>query len=147
MTNNVSGSFFVLGRGFDHAGEVSGRLKKVFLAEKMSNEIIRRVAIITFEVEVNIISYADHGTIFYHVDNDVITIEAVDQGQGIKDIELAIEEGFSTADDEIRELGFGAGMGLANIKRFSDTFELSSVPGQGTSLKCTIRTDSTKMDL
>ena len=147
MSNDVSGSFFVLGRGFDHAGEVSSRLKRILLDEKMPDEVIRRIAIITFEAEVNIISYADHGTIFYHVGNDVITIEAVDQGQGIEDVELALEEGYSTADDEIRDMGFGAGMGLANIKRFSDTFYISSVPGQGTSLKSTIRRDVTDRDI
>ena len=94
---------------------------------------------VTFEAEVNIISYADQGTIHYHVSREEVVIEAIDRGQGIPDIELAQQEGYSTADDTIREMGFGAGMGLANIKKFSDVFEISSEVNKGTRLRSVIR--------
>ena len=104
----------------------------------VDEDVIRRVAVLTFEAEVNIISYATQGTISYYVLPESIIIEAIDVGPGIVDIELAMQEGYSTADDAIREMGFGAGMGLANIKRSSDVFELTSEPGKGTSVKCVI---------
>ncbi|HHO76577.1 MAG TPA: anti-sigma regulatory factor [Deltaproteobacteria bacterium] len=112
---------------------------KKYLKEKGIPEgIIRKVAVVTFEAEVNIISYAEQGTIKCYIEPDSVTIEARDIGVGIEDVELAQQEGYSTADDSIREMGFGAGMGLANIKNHSDEFEISSVPNEGTYLKSTI---------
>ena len=98
-----------------------------------------RVAIVIFEAEVNIISYARKGVIRYYTTPDSIIIEAIDEGPGIADIELAMQEGYSTADDAIREMGFGAGMGLSNIKRYSDDSEMSSVVGKGTYLRSVIK--------
>lgn len=134
----LEGSFEVLGRDFVDAGLVSSQIKKGLKARGIDEDIIRRIAVIAFEAEVNIISYAEHGTISYYVLPDSVIFEAIDEGKGIEDITLALQEGYSTADDSIREMGFGAGMGLANIKRSSDVFDLTSEPGKGTCVKCTI---------
>ncbi len=136
--NYLEGRFEIQGRDFVDAGLVSSRIKKSLKAMGVAEDVIRRVAILTFEAEVNIISYATQGTISYYVLPDTIIIEAIDVGPGIKDIEQAMQEGYSTADDSIREMGFGAGMGLANIKRSSDIFEITSEPGKGTCVKCTL---------
>jgi len=134
----LQGSYEVHGRDFVDAGLVSSQIKKGLKAKGIDEDIIRRVAVLTFEAEVNIISYADHGTVSYYVLPDSIIIEAIDTGPGIEDIDLAMQEGYSTADDSIREMGFGAGMGLANIKKSSDILDLTSEPGRGTCVKCTI---------
>jgi len=134
----LEGSYEIQGRDFVDAGLVSSRIKKSLKAMGVAEDVIRRVAVLTFEAEVNIISYATQGTISCYVLPDTIIIEAIDVGPGIIDIEQAMQEGFSTADDSIREMGFGAGMGLANIKRSSDLFEITSEPGKGTCVKCTL---------
>jgi anti-sigma regulatory factor (Ser/Thr protein kinase) len=134
----LEGRYEIQGRDFVDAGLVSSRIKKSLKAMGVAEDVIRRVAVLTFEAEVNIISYATQGTISYYVLPDTIIIEAIDVGPGIIDIEQAMQEGFSTADDSIREMGFGAGMGLANIKRSSDIFEITSEPGIGTCVKCTL---------
>lgn len=134
----LEGIYEILGRDFVDAGIVSSQIKKDLKSRGITESIIRRVAVITFEAEVNIISYANQGTISYYVLPDSIIIEAIDVGPGIHDIELALQEGYSTADETIREMGFGAGMGLSNIKKSSDAFEMSSVPGEGTRVKSTI---------
>ncbi len=136
--NYLEGRYEIQGRDFVDAGLVSSQIKKSLKAMGVDEDVIRRVAVLTFEAEVNIISYATQGTISYYVLPESIIIEAIDVGPGIVDIELAMQEGYSTADDAIREMGFGAGMGLANIKRSSDVFELTSEPGKGTSVKCVI---------
>ncbi|MBN1634940.1 MAG: ATP-binding protein [Deltaproteobacteria bacterium] len=131
----------MVGHGFEYAGRVSNEIKKILLEQGIPEGIVRRVAVVIFEVEVNIISYAETGFIRYQVLPDSIIIEAKDKGQGIADIELAQQEGYSTADDKIREMGFGAGMGLANIKKFSDVFEINSEVGKGTYVKSIINID------
>lgn len=131
--------YSVQGRDFVEAGVVSYLIKKALKHRNISESIIRKVAVVTFEVELNIISYAYEGVIECYVMPDAIIIEAKDHGVGIEDIELAQVEGYSTADESIREMGFGAGMGLANIKKFSDVFEILSEPGKGTYVKSLIR--------
>jgi anti-sigma regulatory factor (Ser/Thr protein kinase) len=128
----------VQGRNFSEAGRAANEIKKTLRSQGIPEEIVRRVAVVAFEAEVNMISYADHGTIFCYVLPGQISVEAIDRGPGIPDIDLAMQEGYSTADDTIRSLGFGAGMGLANIKRFSDTFEISSEVDKGTYLRSII---------
>jgi anti-sigma regulatory factor (Ser/Thr protein kinase) len=135
----LEGIYYIQGRDFVDAGVVSSEIKRTLKDKGIPENIIRRVAIIAFEAEVNIISYADQGTIQLFIEPEAITIEAVDIGQGIPDIEQALVEGFSTADDAIREMGFGAGMGLANIKKSSDIFKLASEPGSGTHLTSIIK--------
>lgn len=142
--SEFGGSVSVVGHGFEHAGRVSNDIKKTLLAKGIPEGIVRRVSVVIFEVEVNIISYAETGIIKYQVLPDSIIIEATDQGQGIADIELAQQEGYSTADDKIREMGFGAGMGLSNIKKFSDVFEIKSDVGKGTYVRSVINIDGKK---
>lgn len=130
---------FPVEAGFDFAGRVSGEVKAILTGMGLSKETVRRVAIVTYEAEMNICSYADHGTITLQVKPNFVIIEATDEGQGIEDIGLAMKEGYSTASDKIRSMGFGAGMGLSNMKRFSDTFRIISEVGKGTHLKMLIR--------
>lgn len=129
---------FTVEGGFDNAGLVSSQVKALLSQRDLPKDIIRRVSIVTLEAEMNICSYAHRGHITVRVLPHFITIEAVDEGQGIHDIELAMKEGYSTATDKIRSMGFGAGLGLSNMKKFSDTFRLISEVGKGTHLKMLI---------
>ena len=124
--------------GFENAGRVSSRVKALLASRKLPKDIIRRAAIVTLEAEMNICSYARRGTITVRILPHFLTIEAKDEGQGIRDIEQAMVEGYSTATDLIRSLGFGAGLGLSNMKKFSDTFRIISEVGKGTQLKMLI---------
>ncbi len=131
-------SFPVEGGIFENAGQVSGRIKALLTNMKLSKEVIKRVAIVAYEAETNICSYAEHGRIVLRVTPKFVTIEAIDEGQGIADIELAMKEGYSTATEEIRRMGFGGGMGLSNMRNSSDTFRIISEIGKGTHLKMII---------
>ena len=137
-------SFPLEGGTFKNAGRVSARVKALLKEMNLPREIIRRVAVITYEAEINICSYAEHGKIVLRVTPKFVTIEAIDEGQGIEDIELAMKEGYSTATEKIRRMGFGAGMGLSNMRRFSDTFRIISEIGKGTRLKMIILIDNGK---
>lgn len=132
------GSFAVTGGNFDHAGEVSGSIKSILKQMNLPSEVVRRVSLVAYESEINIVSYAKKGMIRLRVVPESVLIEAIDEGQGIPDINLAMQPGYSTATDKIREMGFGAGMGLCNIKSFSDAFHISSEIGKGTYLKMII---------
>jgi anti-sigma regulatory factor (Ser/Thr protein kinase) len=134
-------SFPIGGGTFKNAGRTSSRIKTLLEEMKLPKEVIQRAAVITYEAEINICCYADRGRIMLRVTPKFVTIEAIDEGQGIADIELAMREGYSTATEKIRSMGFGAGMGLANIKKFSDTFRIISEVGRGTHLKMIIVID------
>ncbi|MDO9516393.1 MAG: ATP-binding protein [Syntrophales bacterium] len=138
MTQGCECSFPVEGENFDEAGKVSVEIKKMLKKIDIPDDVVRRAAIATYESEVNIISYAIQGTVNLQVTRDHILIDIQDTGPGISNIEQAMEQGYSTANDHIREMGFGAGMGLFNIKNCSDTFEISSEEGKGTHLKILI---------
>ena len=131
-------SFPVEGKTFKNAGRVSSEVKALLKGMQLSQEVVRRAAVVTYEAEINICCYADRGRIVLRVTPKFITIEAIDEGEGIDDIELAMTDGYSTATDHIRSMGFGAGMGLSNMKNFSDTFRIISEPGKGTHLKMII---------
>jgi CBS domain-containing protein/anti-sigma regulatory factor (Ser/Thr protein kinase) len=128
----------LIGRDFDRAGEASGNLKTTLSRLGFDPGIIRRVVIATYEAEMNIVIYANGGEIVAEVRPDRIRIEALDNGPGIPDIDLAMQPGYSTASEWVREMGFGAGMGLPNIKSCSDQIKLESVVGVGTRLEITI---------
>jgi len=130
---------FPVQSGFANTGRVSSQVKALLTGMKLSKQTVRRASVVTYEAETNISSYADRGTIVLRVKPKFVIIEAIDEGQGISDIELAMTEGYSTATDKIRSMGFGAGMGLSNIKNFSDTFRIISEVGKGTHLKMIIR--------
>jgi serine/threonine-protein kinase RsbT len=136
------GSFSVVGGNFDNAGEVSSNIKTILKKIGLPSDIIRKAALVAYESEINIVSYARKGMIRLCVSPKCIMIEAIDEGQGIPDIDLAMQPGWSTANQKIREMGFGAGMGLCNIRSFSDVFNISSEVGKGTHLKMIIKTNS-----
>jgi anti-sigma regulatory factor (Ser/Thr protein kinase) len=128
-------SFNVEKDDFDRAGEASSNIKKILRQLGIDAAIIRRIAIATYEAEINIVIHSLGGKIELEVDPQSIKIIAEDRGPGIANIELAMQEGYSTASDKVREMGFGAGMGLPNMKKCSDKFEVESVFGKGTTIK------------
>ncbi len=130
--------FFINGGDFDKAGEVSTEIKSILKSVGINSDIVRKVAIATFEAEMNVVIHADEGDLKFTLTPVEIRITVKDKGKGIEDIELAMKEGYSTATEEMREMGFGAGMGLPNIKRNADGFELTSEVGVGTVLKIII---------
>ncbi|MBI4710726.1 MAG: ATP-binding protein [Nitrospirae bacterium] len=138
ITQSTEGSFQLIGGNFDNAGEASIKLKQELSRLGLNGEIIRRVAIVTFEAEINVIIYAAAGWLHYAITPEQIKIKVEDMGPGIKDVELAMQEGYSTAPDWVRELGWGAGMGLPNMKKNSDEFKIDSVVGEGTTVEMVI---------
>jgi anti-sigma regulatory factor (Ser/Thr protein kinase) len=131
----------VAGRDFLAAGEAAARIKRTLQQIGLAPGVIRRVTIVAYEAEMNIVIHAHHGTLTAVIHPDRVELTAADAGPGIPDIELAMTEGYSTAPDEIREMGFGAGMGLPNIRRTSDELRIDTVLGQGTTLSAVIRAE------
>jgi len=132
-------SYEIQGRNFDKAGEVSGEIKVVLKDLGIEAAHLRRLVIVAFEAEMNVVMYARKGVMTLIVTDDDICLETTDEGPGIPDIELALQEGYSTASDEMREMGFGFGMGLPNMKKNSDEFRVESEVGKGTSVFTKIR--------
>jgi serine/threonine-protein kinase RsbT len=130
--------FEVEGGNFSKAGTASSEVKKVLNQLNVDYRIIKRVVVALYEAEVNIVAHADKGKIVADIETDRIKLFLDDEGPGIPDIEKAMEAGFSTASAKVREMGFGAGMGLPNIKKNSDEFRISSEPGKGTSLEIVV---------
>lgn len=116
----------VIQNDFALAGEASSNLKKVLKQLGIPHQIIRRVAIAAYEAEINIVIHSYGGKITAQISPEYIILKASDNGPGIKDLGLAMTEGYSTASNKVREMGFGAGMGLPNMKRCSDEFDLKS---------------------
>lgn len=135
-----SESFAIEGGNFNNAGIVSTNIKSVLKKLGLPSDVVRKSAIVSYESEINVVSYAKKGIINLTVNSDTVQIEVMDEGPGIPNIDLAMQEGYSTADQKIREMGFGAGMGLCNIKNYSDSFHISSEVGKGTYLLMTIKT-------
>ncbi len=126
--------FDVDGSDFTSAGQASVSIKKNLRQLGLSPEIIRRVSIAMYEGEINMVIHAGGGVATVTVSEECVTILLSDKGPGIKDIDKAMQEGYSTATDSIRSLGFGAGMGLPNMKRYTDFMEVKSVVGEGTDI-------------
>ena len=122
------------GEDFSNAGEASSSLKKSLKQMGFSPDVIRRVSIAMYEGEINMVIHADGGEATAEITGDSIRIILADKGPGIEDISLAMQEGYSTAPDEVRNLGFGAGMGLPNIKKYSDDLKIETEVGVGTTL-------------
>ena len=136
--HNLSHAFEIKGGDFGKAGCVSLEIKEILRDLGIDPAIVRRAAIASYEAEMNVVMYADKGQVVLKLNPKVIRITLEDKGPGIQDIEMAMQEGYSTATDQMREMGFGAGMGLPNIKRNADLFELKSRVGKGTSYKIVI---------
>lgn len=132
--------FVVDGDDFTSAGEASAEVKKRLRLLGYSPEVIRRVSIAMYEGEINMVIHAGGGVADVFIKNDKIEVILEDNGPGIEDIELAMSEGYSTAPDAIRSLGFGAGMGIPNMKRYTDTFKIDSTVGKGTKVTLVINT-------
>ena len=123
------------GGDFDKAGDVSSQVKAILKELGVDRNIVRRAAIATFEAEMNVVIHArSDGQVKLSLTLEDILLEVTDDGRGIEDIEQAMQEGWSTATDQMREMGFGAGMGLPNIRRNTDGMEITSEPGKGTRL-------------
>lgn len=132
MSEALSFRFTVDGDNFTSAGQASVQVKKNLRQLGLDPETIRRVSIAMYEGEINMVIHAGGGVAEVKVAEDVIEIILEDRGPGIKDIEQAMQAGFSTAPDAIRSLGFGAGMGLPNMKRYTDYMDIQSKVGEGT---------------
>jgi anti-sigma regulatory factor (Ser/Thr protein kinase) len=131
---------FSVKRGdFANAGEASVEIKNILKEVGYDPEIIRRVAIASYEAEMNVVMYSEGGEMDLSVQSDIITLVVEDGGPGIPDVDLAMQEGYSTASEEMREMGFGAGMGLPNIKKNADVFKLISEIDLGTRLELIFR--------
>ncbi|MBS4535957.1 ATP-binding protein [Clostridium sp. D2Q-14] len=124
--NKIKLEYSIISNDFKRAGETSSNIKSILKKVGIDNKVIRKVAIVTYEAEMNIVIHSYGGNIKLMVEGNNIIINAYDKGPGIEDISLAMKEGYSTATDEVRELGFGAGMGLPNIKKCSDYFKIES---------------------
>ena len=134
--------FLINGGDFVNAGESSYKVKSILREIGIDSDIIRRISIAAYEAEMNVVMYAKHGAMHLLVYPGKILLKIEDRGQGIKDIELAMQPGFSTATEEMREMGFGAGMGLPNIKKNADIFDIKSTVGKGTKLNITFNLNS-----
>jgi serine/threonine-protein kinase RsbT len=135
-------AYEIQGGNFDKAGEISSEIKVILKDLGISAANVRRSVIVSFEAEMNVVMYADRGTLTLILTDEDVCLEVVDQGPGIPDIELALKPGYSTASDEMRLMGFGFGMGLPNMKKNSDEFLIESHVGKGTSVFARIRLSS-----
>ena len=134
MGDQLIFTYIIDGNDFTRAGEASSSVKNKLKMLGVSNEAIRKTAIAMYEGEINMVIHADGGTITVTISDTDITMILADRGPGIPDIDQAMQEGFSTAREEVRSLGFGAGMGLPNMKRYSDEMHIDTVIGQGTTI-------------
>ncbi|MCI5865196.1 MAG: ATP-binding protein [Cloacibacillus porcorum] len=126
------------GNDFMVAGAASNNIKNTLKMLGIASDVCRRVAIITYEAEINLVIHAGGGILQAMISEDHVDLVVKDEGPGIADISKAMTAGYSTATEQAREMGFGAGMGLPNIKRNSDTFEIESEVGKGTTLRSTV---------
>ena len=140
MNDSLVFRFDVDGEDFTSAGQASVQIKKNLRQLGLDAEIIRKVSIAMYEGEINMVIHAGGGVATVGVLDGYIEIKLEDKGPGIKDIEMAMMEGYSTAPDNVRSLGFGAGMGIPNMKRYTDTFKIDSTVGKGTKVTLVINT-------
>ena len=132
MAETVRVTYQVDGENFSAAGEASTAVKRLLKGLKVPSSVVRRAVVCMYEGEINMVIHANGGTALVEVDEDKITIDLQDVGPGIPDLEQAMVEGWSTASAEVRGMGFGAGMGLPNMKRNSDEMTVTTELGVGT---------------
>ena len=138
MTDAVKFHFDVDGDNFTSAGEASVKVKKLLRQLSIDPDIIKRVSIAMYEGEINMVIHANGGIIDVDIFPDKVVMVLTDHGPGIPDVPLAMQEGYSTAGEEVLNLGFGAGMGLPNMKRSSDEMHIDTSIGVGTTVTMTI---------
>jgi len=126
--------FEIKGGDFNKAGKASSTIKKKLKQLNIESDFIKRIVVATYEAELNIVAHAEKGILTARFEADYILVTVADAGPGIENIEKAMEAGYSTASKRVREMGFGAGMGLANIKKNTDELNIESIPGTGTTL-------------
>ncbi len=136
--STITLNYEVDGDDFTRAGEASASVKQKLRQLGVDPNTIRKVAISLYEGEINMVIHADGGVINIEINPDKIDMVLRDKGKGIEDIELAMKEGYSTAPDEVRSLGFGAGMGLSNMKKYSDEMKVESTVNVGTTVYMTV---------
>jgi len=141
--NSFSQRFEIRGGDFSNAGKPSTSIKETLQEIGIDPAIIIRASIASYEAEMNVVMYAQRGSLTLNVTPEKLYLRLEDEGPGIENVELAMKEGFSTATEKMREMGFGAGMGLPNIKRNADELEIFSQPGKGLSLDITLYLNST----
>ena len=134
MGDQLIFTYIIDGNDFTRAGEASSSVKNKLKMLGVGSDAIRRTAIAMYEGEINMVIHADGGTITVTISDTDITMVLADKGPGIPDIDRVMQEGYSTAREEVRSLGFGAGMGLPNMKRYSDEMQIDTVVGQGTTI-------------
>ena len=134
MSECLTFEYQVSGDDFTRAGEASSDVKNKLKMMGVDSGVIRRVAIAMYEGEINMVIHADGGSIKVLVSDDNIRLILADTGPGIPDVEKAMQQGYSTAPEEVRSLGFGAGMGLPNLKKFSDNLQIDTEVGVGTTV-------------
>ena len=139
MGDQLIFTYVIDGNDFTRAGEASSSVKNKLKMLGVGSDVIRKTAIAMYEGEINMVIHADGGTITVTISYTDITVVLADTGPGIPDIDQAMQEGFSTAREEVRSLGFGAGMGLPNMKRYSDEMHIDTVVGQGTTITMKVR--------
>ena len=132
--SNITLHYVVPGDDFTRAGEASGSVKRTLKDLGFSPELVRKVVIALYEAEINLVIHAGGGEIDVEISPEGIDMVLTDKGPGIPDVALAMKEGYSTAPDNVRSLGFGAGMGLPNIKKYTDEMKIDSVVGEGTTM-------------
>ena len=134
MSETLTFNYTIDGDDFTRAGEASSSVKNKLKQLGLDSDVIRKVAIAMYEGEINMVIHADGGAITVTVSDTDITMVLADHGPGIPDVEKAMQEGYSTAKPEVRSLGFGAGMGLPNMKKYTDEMHIDTVIGQGTTI-------------
>ncbi len=130
--------YSIEGGNFSKAGNASSQVKKVLKQLNLEMRLIKRIVVAIYEAEVNVVAHAEKGTMQVNIDADKIAVHLRDKGPGIENIDKAMQEGYSTASQQVREMGFGAGMGLPNINRNADKLDIRSTPGVGTELDIVI---------
>jgi len=130
-------NYHIEGGDFTRAGHASSEVKKVLKQLNVDPSVIKHIVVALYEAEVNIVAHAYRGKIDVDIDTDKVFIVLNDEGPGIPDINIAMQEGYSTASQKVREMGFGAGMGLPNIKKNADILNIQSEVGKGTCVEIT----------
>lgn len=138
MSNVIVRDYIIPANDFTVAGEASSSVRKILAQLGVAPNVVKRTSIAMYEAEINAVIHGHGGKAHVEIDGSKVYISISDQGPGIADVELAMQDGYSTASDSIREMGFGAGMGLSNIKKHSDVFKIDTEISKGTTVVITV---------
>lgn len=141
MSDHIVLTYKIPGDDFTRAGEASSDIKQKLKKMEFDKEIVRKVSIAMYEGEINMVIHASGGDITVDISPEQIKMVLKDHGPGIENIQQAMREGFSTAPDSVRSLGFGAGMGLPNMKKYTDDMVIESIKGEGTTVTMVVNND------